>query len=380
MKRNRERKTIFISQLGYFQRYKICNTCNIIRPLRTSHCGTCDNCILKLDHHCPWIGTCVGKRNYHYFFFFIVFLNLTQIFVGIFSIVFISAKIAFDVKDFKDKNLYKGKEIRVSFGNVVVAIWLICYVSISMIFTTGLLIYHIKIIKFDKTTREELKKLFVNPFLNPYERSTKQNLKNILLPNIKRTSIIDELKGNKIKYLKSIEESIKKKKGKENKMGDITDVSIEIESDENYNKKSKTKNKKEKKEFDTKKIIKKVKEKYKNTIPEKNSEENKINDKNNINNQNDKEKEKENIINKIISNEDKSSSNDIMTSHTNENNKNNFQSEQKISSLISPLKDEDAKEVKIVENNNIDSLPPPSNNNPDKGKKNKKGIFKRIFS
>ena len=362
------------------QRYKICNTCNIIRPLRTSHCGTCDNCILKLDHHCPWIGTCVGKRNYHYFFFFVVFLNLTQIFVGIFSIVFISAKIAYDVKDFKDKNLYKGKEIRVSFGNVVVAIWLICYVSISMIFTTGLLIYHIKIIKFDKTTREELKKLFVNPFLNPYERSTKQNLKNILLPNIKRTSIIDELQNNKIKYLKSIEESIKKKKGKEDKMGDITDVSIEIESDENYNKSSKAKNKKEKKEFDSKKIIKKVKEKYKNTIPEKNSEENKINDKNNINNQNDKEKEKDNIINKIISNEDKSSNNDIMTSHTNENNKNNFQSEQKISSLISPLKDEDVKDVKIVENNNIDSLPPPSNINPNKEKKNKKGIFKRIFS
>ena len=114
--------------------------------------------------------------------------------------------ISYDVKDFKDKNLYKGKEIRVSFGNVVVAIWLICYVSISMIFTTGLLIYHIKIIKYDKTTREELKKLFVNPFLNPYERSTKRNLKNILLPNIKRTSIIDELKDNKIKYLKSIEE------------------------------------------------------------------------------------------------------------------------------------------------------------------------------
>ena len=69
-----------------------------------------------------------------------------------------------------------------------------------------------------------------------------------------------------------------------------------------------------------------------------------------------------------------------MTSHTNENNKNNFQSDQKISSLISPLKDEDVKDVKIVENNNIDSLPPPSNINPNKEKKNKKGIFKRIFS
>ena len=73
-----------------------------------------------------------------------------------------------------------------------------------MIFTTGLLIFHINIIKFDKTTREDLKKLFLNPFSNPYQRNTKQNLINILIPNIKRTSILDELKSNKNNYLKYI--------------------------------------------------------------------------------------------------------------------------------------------------------------------------------
>ena len=337
---------------------------------------------MKLDHHCPWIGTCVGKRNYHYFFFFLVFLNLTQIFVGIFSIVYISAKIAYDVKNYKDNGLHKGKEIKISFGNVVVAIWLICYVAISMIFTTGLLIFHIKIIKYDKTTREELKKLFLNPFLNPYERSLKQNLKNILLPNFKRTSIIDELKSNKNKYLIYEEESKNKKKRKEEESGDLTDISFEKENDDNSNKKSTPKNKKESK---GKKGIKKVKGKHKNKKSEGNSEEIKIVDKNHINNKIDnekkKEEEKENIINKIISNEDKSSSNDLMTSNTNEKNKKNIQNEQKISSsLISPTKDDNIKDVKILENDNADSLPPPSSYNPNQGKKSKKGIFKRIFS
>ena len=337
---------------------------------------------MKLDHHCPWIGTCVGKRNYHYFFFFLVFLNLTQIFVGIFSIVFISAKIAHDVKHYKDNGLHKGKEIKISFGNVVVAIWLICYVAISMIFTTGLLIFHIKIIKYDKTTREELKKLFWNPFLNPYERSLKQNLKNILLPNFKRTSIIDELKNNKNKYLMYEEESKKMKKRKEEESEDLTDISFEKENDDNSNKKSTPKKKKESK---GKKGIKKVKGKHKNKKSEGNSEEIKIVDKNNINNKKEmekkKEEEKENIINKIISNEDKSSSNDLMTSNTNEKNKNNIKNEQKISSsLISPTKDDNIKDVKILENDNPDSLPPPSSYNPNQGKKSKKGIFKRIFS
>ena len=66
-----------------------------------------------------------------------------------------------------------------------------------MIFTTGLLIFHIKIIKVNKTTKEELKKLFSNPFLNPYQRSTKENLKNALIPNISKKSLIDDLKESK---------------------------------------------------------------------------------------------------------------------------------------------------------------------------------------
>jgi len=55
---------------------KICQTCNIYRPLRSRHCRVCDLCVLKHDHHCPWIGACIGKRNYRYFLSFIFLVNV----------------------------------------------------------------------------------------------------------------------------------------------------------------------------------------------------------------------------------------------------------------------------------------------------------------
>ena len=58
-------------------KYKYCTSCMIIRPPRAVHCNDCNTCVMMMDHHCPWVGICVGRNNYHKFKMFINFLVLS---------------------------------------------------------------------------------------------------------------------------------------------------------------------------------------------------------------------------------------------------------------------------------------------------------------
>jgi hypothetical protein len=71
---------------------KFCYTCNIFRPLCSSHCAECNNCVERFDHHCPWVGNCIGKLNYKYFYYFLSFFNLLIFYTIILSVYLIISK------------------------------------------------------------------------------------------------------------------------------------------------------------------------------------------------------------------------------------------------------------------------------------------------
>ena len=61
------------------QQSSYCHECQRVKPPSYHHCKVCNTCIRNMDHHCPWVGNCVGEHNRKYF---VQFLMWTLIATG----------------------------------------------------------------------------------------------------------------------------------------------------------------------------------------------------------------------------------------------------------------------------------------------------------
>ena len=158
---------------GVYKEVKICSTCNIVKPFRSHHCHDCENCIYKFDHHCPWIGGCVGGRNYIYFFIFISLLNIKNFFLIIFCII----HIIYIYKDINEDEKNIKNWVSFNLIRLIPTLITIIFIGCTMVFTIGLNIYHINLIIRNISTKEDIKKL-INIYIgNTNDKGCSNNCK-----------------------------------------------------------------------------------------------------------------------------------------------------------------------------------------------------------
>ena len=152
---------------GHTVKVKFCDTCLLYRPPRTSHCSICNNCVQRFDHHCPWVGQCIGRRNYRYFFMFISTSTILCLYVFGFSWI----------------NFFQNDDVLEAMSNDYVSDILVIYCFIAIWFVGGLTTFHFYLICTNQTTYENFRYQYDRKG-NPYNKGALRNICETLCSKI----------------------------------------------------------------------------------------------------------------------------------------------------------------------------------------------------
>ncbi|XP_009602648.1 protein S-acyltransferase 10 isoform X1 [Nicotiana tomentosiformis] len=129
-----------------------CTYCNIMQPPRAKHCHDCDKCVLQFDHHCVWLGTCVGQGNHCRFWWYICSETALSLWTGTLYIQYLKSHVS---------KLW---------WSYAIVILLLAALSICLFFLLLLLLFHSYLILTNQTTYELVRRRRIPYLRNIPER------------------------------------------------------------------------------------------------------------------------------------------------------------------------------------------------------------------
>ncbi|KAI3643530.1 hypothetical protein MP228_013085 [Amoeboaphelidium protococcarum] len=133
-----------------------CGLCQVHQPIRTKHCYTCGQCVLRFDHHCQFTGMCIGQNNHLWFYLWVCIQNVVM--VTVMTMIILSLQ--YIANQYPQKIDQQQRQYQ--FGNVnLTEVMVFNCVSLLILFlfwlvVVGVFCYHSYLIASNLLTHEQM--------------------------------------------------------------------------------------------------------------------------------------------------------------------------------------------------------------------------------
>lgn len=134
-----------------------CYFCRRFVDQSSKHCSVCDKCVPGFDHHCRWLNSCIGERNYGLFIAFVIAAWVGMAWVFAISLYLIIWALH-DVDAFKnhmETHTYRTRRSLFPLIMVLGFIVLLCML-VGLIMMSKLILFHISLRCRNMTTYDHI--------------------------------------------------------------------------------------------------------------------------------------------------------------------------------------------------------------------------------